>query len=133
MARSGTDADGGFDDLVDRLRHELGAEALDVPPPPPPAPPPNALGRARTRATVATWRVRAAVPESMKAPFRRLLGRPSPAQLAEPEQPSDLARSVEELQVLQLELARRVSELEERLGASGAAEKGQAKTPSSKR
>ena len=128
MAPSGTDDDGGFDELVDRLQNELGTETADVPAPPPPAPPPTAIGRARTRATVGIWRVRAAVPESMKAPFRRLLGRPSPAQLAEPEQPSDLARSVEELQVLQLELARRVSELEARLGQAGGAETARAKS-----
>jgi hypothetical protein len=129
-SESGNEVDGRFDELVDRLRGELGSEAADVPAPPPPVRPPTVLGRARTRATVATWRVRAAVPESMKAPFRKLLGRPAPAQLAEPEQPSDLVRSVEELQVLQLELARRVSELERRLDASGG--KGQAKTRSAK-
>jgi hypothetical protein len=54
----------------------------------------------------------------MKAPFRRLLRRPLPAHLAHPEEPSDLVRAVEELQVGQLELARRVSELEQRLAAT---------------
>jgi hypothetical protein len=109
------DGDSDLDALAAQLRAELGAEADGVPPPPPPARPPTGLGRVRTRAVVASWRLRSAVPEPVKAPFRRLLGRPLPADLARAEEPSDLVRAVEELQVGQLELARRVSELEQRL------------------
>lgn len=82
---------------------------------------------------MATWRVRGAIPEPMKTPLRRLAGRPAPARLGQPAEPSDLARTVEELQLLQLELAHRVSELEERLAASGGGEKAKAKPRSTKR
>jgi hypothetical protein len=111
------DADGDFDAVVARLSEELGSAAADVPPPPPPARPPGRLGRLRTRLSVAVWRFRAALPEPVKTPIRRLLRRPAPAALEQPAQPSDLTRAVEDLQLERTELARRVTELEDRLAA----------------
>lgn len=117
--------DGRVDALERRLRSELGGDAAGVPAPPPPAPPPSGLGLLRARASVRIWRIRAALPEPMKKPVRKLLGRPSPAELAEPEVPSDVVRALENVQIDQLELARRLTELEERTQAleSGRTEK----------
>jgi hypothetical protein len=111
------ETDGDFDAVVARLREELGDATTDLPLPPPPAPPPTRLGLLRIRGSVAVWRFRAALPEPVKTPLRRLLRRPAPAELAEPAGPSDLVRSVEELQVGQVELARRMSELENEIAA----------------
>jgi hypothetical protein len=102
------------DALEQRLRSELGDDAHGVPPPPP-APPPSGLGRLRARASVRIWRVRAAIPESLKKPMRKLLRRPYTAELAEPEQPSDVVRALEDLQISQVELTRRLAQLEERM------------------
>jgi hypothetical protein len=108
---------GRLGELADRLRRELGLDVADVPPPPPPAPPPSRLGLLRARASVRLWHIRAGVPEPMKRPLRKLLGRPSPAELAEPEAPSDVVRALEDLQIGQVELARRLAQLEERMTA----------------
>jgi hypothetical protein len=109
--------DGRTNALEARLRRELGGDADRVPAPPPPARPPGGLELLRARASVWIWRARAAVPESMKRPLRKLLGRPSPVELAAPEGPSDISRLLEDVQIGQVELARRVTELEERLMA----------------
>jgi hypothetical protein len=119
------ETDGDFDAIVARLREELGDAATDVPPPPPPATPPTRLGLLRIRGSVAVWRFRAALPEPVKTPLRRLLRRPSPAALAQPEEPSDLVKAVEDLQVGQVELARRVTELENELSRKRPAETNQ--------
>jgi hypothetical protein len=113
VKQDGVAADDDGEALEARLRHELGAGAANVPPPPPPARPPRGLGLLRARISVRVWRFRAGVPESMKRPFRRLLRRPAPAELAEPDAPSDLVRALEDLQFGQAELARRLTELEE--------------------
>jgi hypothetical protein len=111
------DADGDLEAVVARLQAELGGQAIDVPAAPPPAPPPTRLGLVRTRLSVATWRLRGALPESVKSPLRRVLRRPAPATLAQPSEPSDVTTAIEGLQIEQVELARRLSELEERLAA----------------
>jgi hypothetical protein len=109
-------SDGGAGaDVAEALRRELGGEADGVPPPPPPSRPPRGLGLLRARLSARIWRIRAAIPESMKRPFRRLLRRPAPAELAEPEAPSDIVRALEDVQIGQVELARRVAQLEERM------------------
>jgi hypothetical protein len=112
---------GRADALEERLRSELGGDPDGVPAPPPPSPPPSGLGLLRARASVRIWRVRAAIPESMKKPVRKLLGRPSSAELAEPEEPSDVVRALEDLQIGQVELARGLAQLEERMTALEAA------------
>ena len=125
-------AETGYDrreGLAERLRHELGADAANVPPPPPPSPPPRGLVLLRARISVRVWRFRAGVPESMKRPFRRLLRRPAPAELAEPDAPSDVVRALEDLQFGQAELARRLTELEERQTALERRGKRRAETP----
>jgi hypothetical protein len=111
------DPESDLDAIVVRLREELGGDPADVPAPPQPAPPPTRLGRLRIRLSVAVWRFRGALPESVKSPLRKLLRRPAPASVEQPAEPSDSVRSVEELQIAQVELARRVSELEQKLAA----------------
>ena len=111
------DPEGDFDAIVVRLREAQGGDPANVPAPPAPAPPPTRLGRLRIRLSVAVWRVRGALPESVKSPLRKLLRRPAPASVDQPDEPSDSVRSVEELQIAQVELARRVTELEEKLAA----------------
>jgi hypothetical protein len=106
---------GRLEAVETRLRRELGADADSVPSPPPPSPPPTGLGLLRARASARIWRIRAGVPEPMKRPLRKLLGRPSPAELAEPDEPSDVVRALEDVQIGQVELARRLARLEERL------------------
>jgi hypothetical protein len=111
------DSEGDYQAIVARLREELGGEPANVPAPPAPARPPTRMGRLRTRLSVAVWRFRGALPESVKSPLRRLLRRPAPAAVAQSAEPSQAVRSVEDLQVAQVELARRVSELEQKLAA----------------
>jgi len=115
--------------IEERLRRELGADAVGVPAPPPPAPTPGRLGRLRAKLSVRVWRVRAALPESMKKPLRKLLRRPSPAELAEPEAPTEVSRTLEDLQLGQLELTRRLAELEERTDALESRGKKRTGTP----
>jgi hypothetical protein len=109
------DPESDFDAIVVRLREELGGDPANVPAPPAPAPPPTRLGRLRIRLSVAVWRFRGALPESVKSPLRKLLRRPAPASVDQLAEPSD--RSLEELQIAQVELARRVTELEQKLAA----------------